>query len=757
MRNSLADYQGGETSFPEGHAAMTAKKVSRRQFFKETGALVITFSFVPGNLIQPTLAQTILPGSLVNEPELDAWIRVGADNRLTVFTGKVELGQGITTALAQIAGEELDVSFEKIQIISGDTGQTPDEGNTTGSRSIEVGGSALRTAAAEARRILLELAAKRFGIAAGELEVQDGVIRPKGKTTPEVSYGELIGGRRFQRQVTGEFSPKPPKDFQLVGRPIQRLDIPPKVTGLPSYVQDLRLPGMVHGRILHPPSYQSRLEQLEVDRARSVPGVIKVVRDGSFVGVIARKEEQAIQAVKILGESSKWNEQRDLPSPKDLFTYFRKLPAKQVVVRDEGSVQLALKGASKTLEATFTRPYQAHASMGPSCGVAQFRDDLLTVWTHSQGVYALRRELSGLLGLPQEKIRVIHREGAGCYGHNGADDAAAEAAFLARAAPGQPVRVQWMREDEFSWEPFGSAMLIDLKAGINKEGNIIAWDCELFSDNHGTRPGDGGALIAGWHLASPHLPRSEGNSRGAYRNAVPLYDFPNSRIVSQLVGGPLRVSALRALGGYANVFALESFMDELAFAVQTDPVEFRLGHLKDLRARDVLKIAAQRGEWKRRRHPKNNGSGVAFARYKNTAAYMALVVDVSVERSSGEVRVLRAQAAVDVGQTINPDGLKNQIEGGIIQATSWTLKEEVVFDQRGVSSRDWSTYPILTFPEVPEVEVSLIDRPTEAPLGAGEAAQGPTAAAIANAIFDAVGVRLRDIPLTPERVRAALG
>ncbi len=735
---------------------MTVQGVSRRHFIRQTGALIITFSL--SSQIRPSLAwaQSSLPRSLANQPDLDAWIRISSDNTVTIFTGKVELGQGITTALAQIAAEELNLSLDQIEMVSGDTARTPDEGSTTGSRSIEVSGAALRAAAAEARGILLDLAVQKLAIAPEKLEIKEGVIRPQGKIQPRLSYGELIGDRRFNRQVSGSFSAKRPEDFQLVGRPLQRLDIPSKVMGLASFVHDLQLPEMLHGRVLRPPSYGARLEELEVGEVGRMPGIVQVIRDGNFVAVIAQREEQAVRAVEILGASSKWSPGRVLPSRKDFFTYFRKLAAEPAVVRNQGDAQSALNSASTRLEATFTRPYQAHASAGPSCAVAEFRNELLTVWTHSQGVYALRRELSQLLDIPVGRIRVVHKEGAGCFGHNGADDAAADAALLAKVTAGRPVRVQWRREDEFAWEPFGSAMAIDLKGGIDKEGNIVAWDCQIFSDTHSTRPGNGGALLAGWHLASPLPPRSRGSSRGASRNAEPLYNFPNTRIVTHRVEGPLRVSALRSLGAYANVFALESFMDELAFSGQADPLQFRLRHLKDPRAREVLNLAAEKGDWKLTTRSDGRGSGIAFAQYKNSAAYMAVVAEVEVEKSSGQIRVVRTHAAVDAGQIINPDGLKNQVEGGILQATSWTLKEEVLFNRDGVASRDWTSYPILTLPEAPAVEVSLIDRPKEAPLGAGEVAQGPTAAAIANAIFDAIGVRLRDLPFTPERVKAAL-
>jgi CO/xanthine dehydrogenase Mo-binding subunit len=488
-----------------------------------------------------------------------------------------------------------------------------------------------------------------------------------------------------------------------------------------------------------------------------------VVRDGSFLGVVTEREEQAIKARDALIRAAKWTGGSELPDPARLHEELMALPTESTVVSEK---QATASPAAQTLEATYTRPYMAHASIGPSCAVAEFKDGKLTVWTHSQGVFPLKRDLAKALKLDAGAVRCVHAEGSGCYGHNGADDVALDAALLARAVPGRPVRLQWMRDDEFAWEPYGSAMLARSKASLDANGRIVDWVYEVWSHTHSTRPSAPGGdnnLLASWYVAEPSQPGPPTNipqpAGGGDRNAVPLYDFPSQRVVNHLITGmPLRVSALRTLGGYTNVFAVESFMDELAVAAGQDPVAFRLAHLRDRRARAVIDALTRKAGWKAgEKGDGTRGRGVAFAKYKNLAAYVAVVAEVEIDRKSGRIRVPRAFAAADAGQIINPDGLANQIEGGMIQSTSWTLHEAVGFDRNGITSRDWSGYPILTMPEVPEIFVSLLDRDQEKPLGAGEASQGPMAAAIANAFANATGRRLRDLPFSPERVRAALG
>jgi CO/xanthine dehydrogenase Mo-binding subunit len=487
-------------------------------------------------------------------------------------------------------------------------------------------------------------------------------------------------------------------------------------------------------------------------------GVLKVVRDGRFLGVIAEREWQAIQAMRALAAAARWDEEASLPDPAGIYETLLALPSTPDVIAEKGRRE----PAGKRLEATYRRPYQIHGSIGPSCAVAQLAGGKYTLWTHSQGVYPLRDALAEMLGAAKERVHCIHVEGSGCYGHNAADDVAADAALLARALPGRPVRVQWMREDEHAWEPFGPAMLSRAAATLDANGRIADWQYEVWSNTHSTRPGKAGYLLAATHLERPFqapppkaLPQPEG---GGDRNAIPLYDLASLRVVHHFIPRmPLRVSALRALGAYANIFALESFMDELAAAAQADPVEFRLRHLRDERARAVVQLAAQKFGWTSYERRPRRGRGFAFARYKNLAGYIALALEVEAERDTGTLRLVHAVAAADSGEAVNPDGIANQIEGGILQSASWTLSEEVTFDRTRITSRDWGRYPILRFREIPaRVEVHVIDRPGEPFLGTGEVAQGPTAAALGNALADATGVRVRELPFSSRRLRPLL-
>ncbi len=734
--------------------------LSRRDFLKTGSALVISFSLAPEAFGQAKPAP--LPGSLGNNRMLDSWLRIDADGTVTVFTGKIELGQGIGTALAQIAADELDVDLKRIGIVHGDTALTPNEGQTAGSQSVEQSGTALRFACAEARDILVNAAAAKLGVEASALSVSDGACTaPDGRTA---AYWGLAREANLKREASAKIKPKSASEHNWVGKSVLRRDIPKKMTGGAAYVQDVRLAGMVFGRVVRPPSPGARLVSFDEAAAKRLPGVIAVVRDGDFLGVAAEREEQAIRARELLKKSTKWKESESLPPPGEALYEHLMTKAKSVdsVVNERTSATAA--APAKTLNATYTRPYQCHGSIGPSCAVAQWREGKLTVWTHSQGVYPLRGELARAFAMEPASIRCIHAEGAGCYGHNGADDVALDAALVARATGGRPVKLQWMRDDEFQWEPYGSAMVMKLSGGIDAQGDVVSWVHELWSHPHSTRPGasKGVNLLATRHLEKPldpgfpsDIPQPAG---GSDRNAIPLYDFPNQKVVKHYVQeAPLRTSALRTLGGYANVFALESFIDELALAAGADPVEFRLRHLKDPRARAVIEAAAQRAGWlPGAKGDGARGRGFAFSKYKNLACYVAMVADVTVDRASGKVRVARAVAAVDAGQIVNPDGVVNQIEGGIIQSASWTLLEAVRYDRTRVRTRSWADYPIIHFGDVPEVEVVLLDRPEERFLGVGEGSQGPAAAAIANAIAHATGKRLRALPFAPERVKQAL-
>lgn len=739
---------------------MNAPHLPRREFIAALGGIVLSFSLAPRISLGQGAAQ--LPGSLQTNRTLDAWLRINADGSVTVFTGKVELGQGIVTALAQIAAEELDVPLARVTMISGDTGRTPNEGQTAGSQSVEQSGTALRMAGAEVRAILVELAAQKFGVAAAALKVVDGVIQtPDGR---KVGYGELAATVDLKREATAKVPPKPPAQHRIVGKSVARLDIPAKVTGGAAFVQDVRLPGMLHGRVVRPPRYGAKLASFDEARVKAMPGVVAVVRDGSFLGVVAQREEQAVNARLVLMEFAKWSGGQALPDPAKLYDQLMALRSESRVISDKDA---PVPAGAKSIEATYHRPYQAHAAIAPSCALAEFKDGKLTVWTHSQGVYPLRATLARALGMKPADIRCIHREGAGCYGHNAADDVAFDVAMLARAVNGRPVRLQWMRDEEFKWEPYGPAMTMKLKGAV-AGGRVVDWSFDVWSQSHNMRPGDpeGVNLLGSWYMGDAKRPgpaRHAPQPNGAGdRNAITLYDFPRQRTTHHLImDNPVRTSALRTLGAYANVFAIESFIDELAAAAGIDPVAFRLAHIKDERERAVIEAVAKAAAWKPGENvQKGNilrGRGIGYARYKTVATYNAVIAEVEVNRTTGVIRVPRIWTAVDAGQIINPDGLTNQIEGGVIQSMSWTLREHVRFDKNGILTEDWNDYPIVTMPEVPRVETVLINRPNERSLGAGEAAQGPTAAAIANAFAAATGRRIRELPLMPERVKAVLG
>jgi CO/xanthine dehydrogenase Mo-binding subunit len=731
--------------------------LTRREFLAASGALIVGFSLASSLLhAQQAAAGPKLPGSLDSNPMLDSWIRIDADGSITLFTGKAELGQGVKTALIQIAAEQLYVPPQRIRLITADTRQTPDEGYTAGSNSMKDSGTAIMNAAAQVREILIARASARLGVTADRLKAQEGaVLADDGR---RLGFGELVTDDLTRARADGQSKLKDPATYTVVGKSMPRVDIPAKVSGGAAYVQDLRLPGMVHARVVRPPSYGARLRALDTAVVEKMPGVLKVVRDGSFVAVVAAHEFEAVQAMRALGASIRWDERPTLPDQADLYAYLQRLPADVTVALDR---QADGTPSTRGIEASYRRPYQMHGAIGPSCAVGQFKDGALTVWTHSHGVYPLRKSIAEMLRLPEDRVQCIHVEGSGCYGHNAADDAAADAALIARAFPDRPVRVQWMREQEHQWEPYGPAMVTSVKAALDSAGNIVAWDYEVTSNTHSMRPGGAGNLLPAWHLQTPFAPAApkpiplpEG---GGDRNAIPLYRLPSARVVHRFVPAmPVRVSALRALGAYMNIFSIESFIDELAQAAGADPVDFRLRHLDDPRARDVVSLAAARFGWSSYARAPGRGRGFAFARYKNLAAYVALALEIELDRETGSVRVVRAVAAVDSGQAVNPDGIRNQIEGGIIQSSSWTLHEAVEFDTTAIKSADWSRYPILRFPEIPDsVDVHVIDRPGLPFLGTGEAAQGPTAGAIGNAIAYATGARIRELPFDRKRVRAA--
>jgi nicotinate dehydrogenase subunit B len=733
--------------------------LNRRSVLAGGGALIVSFSLgeaFADDQVAPSAPKP--PGSLAETPYLDAWLRIDADGTITAFTGKAELGQGFKTAFQQIAAEELDVPFTSVNVVTSDTSRTANEGYTSGSNSTKYSGTAIQNAAAQVRELLVAEAARRLELPAESLKTEGAaVIAPDGR---KLGYGELVAGDMLHVQAQATSKLKDPATYSIMGQPVPRVDIPAKVTGGAAYIQDMRLPGMVHARVVRPPSYGAELIALDTAAVEKLPGVVKIVRDGNFLAVVAAKEYQAVKAMRALSGVAKWRETPRLPKQDDVPNVITGLPSQDTTIYQQSNPSAS---GTRTLEATYTRPYQAHGSIGPSCAVAQSINDAMTVWTHTQGVYPDRAGIAEMLRVPPASVRLIHVEGSGCYGHNGADDAAADAALIARAMPGVPVRVQWMREQEHAWEPFGPAMVTKLKASLDGNGAIVDWNFEVWSNTHSMRPGGAGSMLAAQHMAQPFavpapkpLPLPEG---GGDRNAIPFYTFPNAKVVHHFIPKmPLRISAMRALGAYHNVFSIESFMDELALVAGADPVEFRLKHLDDIRGRDVIEKAAKEFGWQKgQKAPPDRGYGFAFARYKNLAAYCAIATEVEVNRQSGRPRLVRAMAAVDSGQVVNPDGLTNQIEGAILQSMSWTLYESVTFDDTRITSIDWQTYPILRFDAVPEkVDVHIINRPGQPFLGSGETGQGPAAASIANAIANATGKRLRDLPLTRKRIKGAI-
>lgn len=717
----------------------------------------------------------VLNPDLAANPILARWISFEADGSVTLNAGKVELGQGIGIVQLQVAADELDVPLASIRLRAGHTAHGPDQGYTSGSLSTQVGMAALRQACAEVRALFVAQAARVLGVSPEEVVVREGIFAHSGSVSgARVSYRDLRESVDLGVPATGQATPKRSGQHTHTGLSARRPDLESKF-GHAAFIHDLTLPGMVHGRVVRPPAYDARLTSFdEAARAtvRALPGVCALLVSGDYIGVCAEREEQAIAAVAQIRRLTQWTGARALPDLRDdAQVWLTKLPAQVSLVSQTGNGDLAqpatasISSNRRSVLAQYSRPYLSHASIGPSCALASWDDQQLTVWTQGQGSFPLRRELSLVFDIPIDDVTVIHADGAGCYGHNGADDAGVDAAMLARAA-GRPVRVQWSREDEFSWSPHGPAMLVRIAAELDDQGAIASWNEDVWSHTHVQRPGmaQGICSLAGAHRdpPAPPIPLSDfplARGGGGTRNAVPIYRLPQSQINYHLVSQPvLRTSALRALGAFANVFAIESCLDELAVLAGRDPVEFRLAHLDDPRGVHVLREVAAVSGWS---HPKApplrdgalRGRGIGFARYKGNGAYCAVVIEVEV---TDRIALDQIWAVVDAGEVLNPDGLVNQIEGGILQAASWTLKESLPWSQDGIGARTWDDYPILRFDETPRsLTVHCVHAPEDAPLGAGECAAGPTAAAIANALADAVGMRVRDLPLTPERLAAA--
>jgi nicotinate dehydrogenase subunit B len=700
---------------------------------------------------------------LLATPVLSRWLRVRREGTVEVRVGKVELGQGVLTALAQLVADELGVDLDRVVMLPASTALGPDQGLTAGSTSVSDAGPPLRVVAAAVRGRFVAEAARRWRCDPDQVDVSGGaLIGPGGERE---SYAGLAALVDLDVEVDPGTPPPPDRPARWTGASAPRLDLPDKVAGRPRFVHDVRLPGQLFGRVLRPPSPGARLAELDdvavTDRIRGPHGV-QVVRDGSFLAVLGPDEGSVGRAAEALRPLARWHEQDLLPDEDDLDAFLRNGPHEDVpVVEDEPSGRPDAGPGSQVVRARYTRPFLAHASMAPSCAVARWDEDgRVTVWSHSQGIHPLRDAIAAALDLEPSKVDVEHVEGAGCYGHNGADDAAFDAVLLARQVPGRPVQVLWSRQDELTWSPFGSAMSVDVEAVVDGTGRITAWSFDVWSQGHSSRPGYRGVpgLLAATTLADPAgypSPTDPPLQRGAgmTRNAVPGYDVGHRRVVGhRRLGSPIRTSALRALGAHLNVLAIESAMDEVALATGQDPLQIRLAHLTDERTRRVLQVAAERAGWGRTL-PEGTGLGLGVARYKSRGAYCAVVAEVD---AGADLRLRRLVVAVDVGRVVNPDGVRNQIEGGATQSASWTLRERVRFDRRRITSDTWESYPILRFSEAPDVVVELVEHPGDPSVGAGEAAQGPTAAAIANAVAAAVGVRVRDLPITTEAVVAAI-
>ena len=697
-----------------------------------------------------------LPGPLNDNPNLDRWVAFPSPGKVTVLTGRVELGQGVLTAMAQIAADELDIAIERVTVRSGDTEKAPNEGYTAGSQSIQFGGIAMRQACADVRTLFLEQAAKVLGCKVDDLSIRDGRIHRNGTSTGQ-DYWTLSGAVDLTVKATGGGARKRVADLKSVGTSNARFDLPGKIFGESAFIHDMQIDGMVHARVVRQPNRGATIGAIDENAIRrAAKGPIEFVRNGNFLAILGA-DETAVEAAGVAAVNHvTW---RNIEAPTPTQQEANWLLQRPVVERVFGAPDAGNAQSKERYEATYTRGYLAHASISPSCGLAIYRDSKLTVWTHCQGVYPLRAALAKTLKLEPSSIVVHHVQGSGCYGHNGADDAAADAAIIAMQKPGQAIRVRWRREEEFIYEPKTPAMVVKVRALLDDAGKPVDWTQEIWSPTHNQRPGAGGNLLGAIALPDPPpepAPNDvpEANGGGATRNAEPLYDIPAKRILHHLVTeAPVRTSALRGLGAMPNVFALECCIDELAERAAQDPVQYRLSITGDVRARAVIEKVAAMAKWQAGAPGgTGTGRGIAFARYKNRAAYSSVVVELSVDE---EIRLHRVWCATDAGLVINPDGVINQLEGGIIQSASWVLKEQVRFDN-GVASFDWETYPVLKFSEVPEIEIELINTKDEVPLGVGEVTAGPTAAAIGNAVSHALGARIRDLPLTRERIMAAL-
>jgi nicotinate dehydrogenase subunit B len=729
---------------------MINSAISRRDFLKASGALVVTFT-VANRLTQAATMPTA--GKTVAANEVDGFIALDEKGRLTLYSGKVDLGTGVSTALRQIAAEELCIPLDRVDLVQGDTGLTPDQGQTWGSLTIQLGGMQIRRACATAREALLARAAEKLGVPKGSLEAKDGqILRQGGAAVP---YTQLIGGRHFEVKVDDKVALKPPASYTIVGQSVQRLDIPGKVTGRFTYMQDVKVPGMLHARVIRPAAMRADLQSVDDTAAKKIPGYVATVRKGNFLAVAARDEWAAIRCADVI--RAKWSDWQGLPDPAKLWDHVRATKVvKDEVFQNVGNVDAA-KSAGKTLSATYDFAIHTHGSIGPSCAVAEYKDGRLTVWSASQATHMLRKQLANMFSMPIDNVRCLYVEGAGCYGRNGHEDAAADAAILATEL-GRPVRVQWSRQDEHGWDPKGPPTLLDHRASLDANGNVVAWESFVYIPD---RPKGFEVTLVAAELAG--MPKDTAFPGNIHQSLAIPYAFPNVKATAKwLAETPFKPSWIRTPGRMQNTYANESFMDEIAAAAGVDPIQFRVQNLKDARGIECIERCAKLANWTPRKPGARaagdvvKGRGFSYIKYELVRTYVAVVADVEVNRKTGQVRVTDFYCAHDCGQIINPDGLKNQIEGNIVQTVSRTLIEELKFDRSHVTSVDWESYPILRFPDVPEISIDLISRPTEAPWGAGEPAAAVVPSAIANAIYDATGVRLRSVPFTADKVLAGL-
>ncbi len=773
---------------PDARDALDRTGFSRRRFLAGSGALIVGFSAGGvGELLGQGAGASAARTPEIDPGKLDSWIAIGANGDVTAYTGKCELGQGILTAQVQLIAEELSVPVARIRLVECDTARTPDQGTTSGSNShpANFNQSNLARAAATAREALLRLAADRLGAPAERLAVRDGVVAVTGDPSKSVSYGALVEGRTLDIPLSDTANRKRPADWSVLGTPVARVDLPALVTGGFEFVHNVRVPGMLHGSVVRPPAPGAHLVGVDESSVRELPGVIRVVVERDFVGVVAEKPWQALEAAGQLKVT--WTPGTTLPSQAVFYDHLRKQkPVRDTLVVDSEDTEARLAEAATVVEATYLHPYQMHGSIGTSCAVADVSGDRATIWSATQAVYPLRSATAMLLGLPPEKVHVIYRRGAGCYGLNGADTVSYDAALLSRAV-GRPVRVQLTRSDEMVWENYGNAFVVDQRVGVDAEGTIIAWEYEGWSPTLGSRPGSArpGNVVTGslagfapreFRARTP-APRPSGAFRNG-SNAAPSYvagcvggscggtgKVRSERVLSHSVESVFFTGPLRAPGRLQNTFAHECLMDEVAARLGVDPVEYRLRHLGDPRLVECVKSAAEAARWQPRPSPRRapartgvaSGRGIACVLYKGNNGYVAMVAEVDVDQDEGTLRVSRLVVAHDCGPISNPDGVVNQIEGGALQGLSRALGEEVTWDEGGVTSLDWQSYPSLPVGyNVPVIESVLIDRPGGRALGAGETSITVVAAAVGNAIFDATGARIRQVPFTPERVKAAL-